>query len=158
MNKWQIVGIVGAIIAIIGLFLPWATVSASEIQGGKETVYGYISVFLWVCAILTIIGAAIPKPWGGILAFVFGILGFLDALWNQMGIYALKNLYSDVKISIGYGGYIIMVGFIIALIGGIMQYVSLKKEEKLPPPPAPPKEVTSKETPTEEESTSETSQ
>ncbi len=141
MNKWQIVGIVGAIIAIIGMFLPWATVAGSEIKGGSQTVYGYISVFLWICAILSLIGAAIPKAWGGILAFVFGIIGFLDALWNQMGIYAIKNEYSDVTIKMGAGGYVIMIGFIIALIGGILQYVSIKKETKaVPPSPAPTEE------------------
>ena len=146
MNKWQIVGIVGAIIAIIGMFLPWATVAGSEIKGGSQTVYGYISVFLWICAILSLIGAAIPKAWGGILAFVFGIIGFLDALWNQMGIYAIKNEYSDVTIKMGAGGYVIMIGFIIALIGGILQYVSIKKETKaVPPSPAPTEEGSSGE-------------
>ena len=158
MNKWQIVGIVGAIIAIIGMFLPWATVSASEIAGGSASVYGYISIFLWICAILTLVGAAIPKAWGGIIALVFGILGFLDAIWNQIGIYTLKNMYSDVKISMGYGGYIIMVGFIIAFIGGILQYISIRKENKakaeVPPPPAPPAEEEKKE----EENTQENSQ
>ena len=153
MNKWQIVGIVGAIIAIIGMFLPWATVSGA---GLSVSVYGYISVFLWICAILTLIGAAIPKAWGGILAFIFGIIGFLDAIWNQMGVYSLKSFYesqgySNVKISISYGGYVIMVGFIIALIGGILQYISIKKETKTaaPAPPAPPEEAKTEEENTE---------
>ncbi len=154
MNKWQIVGIVGAIIAIIGMFLPWANVSATNPYSGEkitQSVYGYMSIILWIFAILTIVGAAIPKAWGGILAFVFGILGFLDALWNQIGIYGLKSMfesagYKDISISVGVGGYIIMVGFIIAFIGGILQYISIRKEKKtkveVPPPPAPPAENT----------------
>ncbi len=128
MNKGQIIGIVGAVIVIIGMFLPWATVSAEEV--GSETVYGYISPFLWISLILVLIGVFVPKTWGGLLAAIFGILGFLDAIWNQQQIYALKNLYSDVNIDIGYGGYIIIIGFIIAFIGGILHYIYIKKERK----------------------------
>ncbi len=151
MNKWQIVGIIGVVIVIIGMFLPWASVSYKDPDTGEKetaTVSGYISILLWIFAILALVGAVIPKPIGGIIALVFGILGFLDALWNQIGIYGLKSVYenagyTDIHIDVGVGGYIIMIGFIIAFIGGILQYVSLKKEAATPPPPPPP-EVTEK--------------
>ncbi len=104
--------------------------------------------------ILALVGALIPKPVGGIITLVFGILGFLDALWNQIGIYGLKSVYEnagygDIHIDVGFGGYIIMLGFLIAFVAGILQYLSLKKETAKPAPQSPMKEE-SEETPSEE--------
>ncbi|NPA75980.1 MAG: hypothetical protein GXO25_07885 [Euryarchaeota archaeon] len=149
MNKWQIVGIVGAVIVIVGLFLPWATVTGTNPDTGEkisETVYGYISIGLWIFVILGLIGAVIPKKLGGILALVFGILGVLVTWFNIMGIYALKAMYDsdEIKIHMHYGGYVALLGFVILFIGGILQFIAFRKEQKAqvqpatPAPPVPP--------------------
>ncbi len=142
--KWQIIGIVGAVIVLVGMFLPWATVSEPD-GSNAMSVYGKMSPLLWIFFILVIIGAAIPKPAGGILAFIMGLLGLLDAVWNHIGILNIAaSMGEDVKITIEYGGYLVMVGFALAMVGGILQYIFLKKRLKeaqatpAPEEPAPP--------------------
>ena len=97
---------------------------------------------LWVSVILVIVGEAISKKLGGILAMVGGILGFLYGIYRIIVINSFVALYSaneDVTITTGFGQYLTLIGFLIAFVGGIIQFTSFKEEEETPaPPPAQP--------------------
>ncbi len=136
LKKGFIIGIVGVVIAIIGMFLPWAQVSYTE-NGAQQTVsvYGYIAIFMWILIIIGLIGILLRKPAGGIVGAIFGILAFLYGIWNYMMILGLsqeyKNAgYTDVKVDVGIGMYITIVGTILLLIGGIILFIETRKERK----------------------------
>ncbi len=102
-----------------------------------------IGMALLAVAVIGFIGSFIPRWWGGIIAMVFGVLGFLGTLINIIGIQAIPKVMgldsTDIKATTEIGIYITLLGFIILLIGGIIQVVLLRKaaKAKIPPPPVP---------------------
>ena len=154
MNKGQIIGLVGGIIALIGLFLPWISASGTNTNTGQQITVSVpgiyfipFSIGIILFAVLTIAFAIFKKPIGGILVLVFSLIGLAITGFLFSAIqYIAASLVSgsSVSVSTGVGVYICIVGFIIGLIGGVLHYVYAKKEgvtQTSPPqevPPAPP--------------------
>jgi hypothetical protein len=123
-----LVGLVGGILALVGIFTPWATasgggmsVSASAWDGIKETAVSYFTLAL-VGSCVALLGAlsalAAPKVkalWA-ILA-VGGILAIVGAAWGFSDIETGAEM--GLSYGYGYGLYLTLVGGILALIGSL---------------------------------------
>lgn len=136
-----ILGAIGGIIALIGTFLPWGTVTLLGIPIG---IPGWAGVgFLTVIfAILGLVLVLIPKKITAILALVFGVLALVFALLQYLGVSAVVALaqLGGGTGSMGVGGYISMLGCILLIVGGGMAYSAAGKMSApmSPMPMAPP--------------------
>jgi hypothetical protein len=119
-----IIAIIGAILLLIGIFLPWisfnyssAFTSVSLNWPGILTIWGIIAL---VMAILVLVMAAVKKP---LLAGVFGLIAFilvLVPLLLSVGIAASYGATLGMFEIIGIGWYLSIVGSLIAMIGGFV--------------------------------------
>jgi len=128
MRILVLIGLIGGILALVGIFTPWATasgwgmsVSASAWDGIKDSAGSYFTVAL-VGACVALVGAlsALAAPrvkalWailaiGGILAIAGAAYGFFDIETGTEGGF----IYGY-----GYGLYLTLVGGILALIGSL---------------------------------------
>ena len=110
-NRKMIALLGGALIAI-GSFLPWWTILGVTTGGFSTGAGKMLIVFGVLIALLAMLG----KKWANITAM---ILGLLTAAW------ALKQILDSRGIdgvSIGFGIILIMIGAVVAIIGGAMGF------------------------------------
>ena len=141
-----IVGLIGGILAAVGVFLSWASIQA-EVEGltisaditgwdmakGETTIMGitvpgpeelspYVVLVGGILALIGALGAAGVKKLSILLA-ISGLIAIVGAGWGfsvvETGTVSLIGI-GTVSSSYGYGLYTCLVGGILALIGGIM--------------------------------------
>lgn len=137
MQMGRIVGIIGGILALVGTFLPWATIESSvESISASGILLFIVGVPVLLFAIIGLILVALPKRGTAIGAFVMGILALIFVLLAFVLVGVLEGLVSgtDISITYDYGMWISLVGSILLMIGGIWAFVELGK---VPPVPAP---------------------
>ena len=138
-----VVALVGAILGILGSFLPWAKFSwnipmlgsGSESLNGMDTsdakiTLGVAIVALIVAIVLLALKSSGAKALGAItavLGVIVGAVGIIDALDIQNKAGQLKQAAmaegvgeGAIKISSSFGLWLVVVGGIVLLIGGIM--------------------------------------
>lgn len=133
------IGLLGGIIAIVGLFLAWASVTFTggtvDITGfnlvtGSITVMGIpVSIGTMGYAVLALVGGIIALI-GGIgllvgkraIGFLLPIGGLLAIVGGGWGLADVANAIAvtGATLSVGYGIYICIVGGIMALIGSLV--------------------------------------
>ena len=141
MRILAIIGLIGGIIALVGIFTPWATggvlvgewipKSASAWDGIKDSAVSYFTLAL-VGACVALLGAlstlAAPRVkalWailaiGGILAIAGAAYGFFD-IDSRPGWTLIPSIgYVPACSSYGYGLSLTLVGGILALIGALV--------------------------------------
>jgi len=127
--KLRIIGLIGGLIIIISLFLPW-------VVSGEKILYGFWFGLLFI---ITLIFGII-----GIVMFLLGrrnaykisiIIGIIGVIWTAYLFLEIKSFGTkfiwityDAEwlgeaaasfVSISYGLYIMLIGFILILLGGI---------------------------------------
>ena len=125
-----IIAMIGGILMIVGVFLPWATASYTPTYGDKveETVsglnlFGFLILFM---GILVIVLSLLKKPVGTIVCSVIGLLLSLLPLavigWLVSAIETTAESVgsTDFGASMGIGIILCFVGSIIGLVGGIV--------------------------------------
>lgn len=124
MKTGRILGIVGGLLAVVGIFLPWATATnpttntSSSASGISVPIFGIlVALFSVLGLVLVFVGKKGTCTAGaimGILAFIFAMI--FAALWS-----AIITTFSVGDIfSIGYGLYVTMIGSIILILGSFM--------------------------------------
>lgn len=128
-KKLNIIGIIGAIIAFISVFLPYATVSFMGIsQSVSLQSAGGADRFIVMAAavvglVLSVIGNPVGPTVGGIICV---IMGFLE---NNSITTEMDKLGVDLSeyISKGAGCYMLFVGGFIMIAGGVYGIVTKNK-------------------------------
>jgi hypothetical protein len=137
MQMGRILGIVGAILALVGTFLPWATISSDfeSITASGIAIF-FIGIPVLLFAIIGLILVAMPKRGTAIGGFVMGILCLIFMMLAFVVVSILEGLVTgtNIEISYDYGLWVSLVGSILLMIGGIWAFVELGKA---PPAPAP---------------------
>jgi hypothetical protein len=129
------VGIIGSILVLIGIFLPWVSAGAYGFSisfsgwdinsisgtlglGAIWQVMGLLAIGL-ICVVFSIMEAVVAKI-AGALVLVLGIISALIAFtaWNE-----LSPISSIPGASIGFGIWICIIGSIIVAIGGLIGVV-----------------------------------
>jgi uncharacterized membrane protein YphA (DoxX/SURF4 family) len=131
-STWAIIGLVGGILALVGVLLPWISVSAliitvnftgldimSNALWNKYMIYPVLTLIFGLLAlVLCIMRKKMLYLGGGIM----GILAFILPLVFMIVV------NGDAKTNVtGYGVYLSMVGGILALVGGILGFVKTPK-------------------------------
>jgi len=122
-----ILAIVGGLLTVIGLFLPWFSVTAETIVGGSMSfpgiLFGIWGILVLIFGILMIVLAAVKKP---LIAGIFGILGLVFALIPILiieGMLApLAGLAGMTGVTWGptFGWFLTLIGAVLAMIGGFV--------------------------------------
>ena len=116
-----IIGLIGGILAAVGVFLPWASAFGFSVSGwdGRASNYPYVILLGGILALL-----------GGLMALLAVKVKNIDYLILIGGIVALLGwiwAVADAGLSgWTYGFYTCLVGGILALIGGIMGVMAKK--------------------------------
>lgn len=125
--KPKYIALAGGIAMIIGSVLPWATVNtflgSLSINGTDGD--GILSL---ACGIAVVLAALVAKERAGangsILAALFGIGGgffAVNAMINVGGAIRGEDFGGLASASIGIGVYVVIVGVILAIVGGLMR-------------------------------------
>jgi membrane associated rhomboid family serine protease len=110
-----VLGLIGGIIAAVGVFLPWQSVLGINISGWDVTAtasYPYVILLGGVLAIIGALVALVSTVKGvGYLVPIGGIVALLGWIWAAADV-GFGNL-----LDLSYGFWACLVGAIIALIG-----------------------------------------
>lgn len=118
LKGWDLYGAIGAAVAVIGCFLPFATVSAFGFSASASFTDGGEG---WLTLIAALVGGALlvlKKPLFalialGVAAFIF-IINFFDVLGTE-------------GVSIGLGAFLILAGLAVALYTAITSFLASRK-------------------------------
>lgn len=156
MQKKQIIGIlaiIGALIAIIGVFLPWETVSAvvpgysdstsasgwdfltnGDPDGIKDVLTKYAPVLCIIGGILTLIifllnfvQSVKVNKYIPVISLIVMILALIFCIVAVVNINDETGSMLGVTVSIGYGLWICLIGVILAVISPIIALI--KRED-----------------------------
>ena len=153
----KILGLVGGILAIVGVVLPWATASGTVMgmtismsasgldaakSGGEWVAYVYGTAIFGVLGLIFVL---ISKKSTTMLAFVFGLLALILSGVALVRITQLIGGLSapGVSVGAGIGLYICVVGGLLLLIGCLLAFKAVGAQAQVaaplmaaPPPPA----------------------
>lgn len=131
MTSGLIIAMIGGLLMIVGVFLPWATTSYTipltdqvvEDSINGMNLFGYLVLFM---GILVLLMAVLKKPVGAIICSVIGMLlaliplALIGMLVNLIETAAKLTGTTDFSASIGIGIILCFVGSILGLVGGIV--------------------------------------
>ncbi len=144
MQMGRILGIVGGILALVGTFLPWVTLS-SEIDSitASGILLFIVGIPVLIFGIIGLILVALPKRGTAIGAFVMGILALIFVMLAFVLVSWLESLVSgtSIEITYEYGMWVSLIGAILLMVGGIWSFIELGKAPPvpaMPPEPMPP--------------------
>jgi len=140
MKLGRILGIVGALLAVVGVFLPWATATntitntSASASGISVPLFGVLVLLFSVLGLVLVLvgkrGTCIGALIMGILAFVFALI--VAAIWSAI----ISTFGVGDVLSIGYGLYMSLAGSIILMVGSVMTLGELKQiAPQMAPPP-----------------------
>ncbi len=144
LNNGQKIGLLGSILAVVGIFLPWASILGFSILGIQVGIFAYLALLF---GILALIGSILSGKKGAIILLVFGIIGlvwmllFLGIFTSMLAAYGGSKAVSMGLSVLGIGYWLTLVGFIIAMIGGIMDLKELKSAPPTLSEPEPQEEM-----------------
>ncbi len=133
MSTSVILGLVGGILVLVSMFLPW--LNYSDFLGNAITVNGIgAGLFGLLMLIFGVIGIAmmfLKNPTMPLLTAIFGILAIVFWLLAYLGLSIIAGASSltggTVTFEVGFGAYIAPVGAILMVVGGFMRRGELKK-------------------------------
>jgi uncharacterized membrane protein YjgN (DUF898 family) len=126
-----IIAMIGGILMIVGVFLPWASSTYTDPNTGSKfestingmNLFGYLVLFM---GILVLLMAVLKKPVGAIICSVIGMLLSLIPLaligWLVNVAETAADLVgsTDFEANMGIGIILCFVGSILGLVGGIV--------------------------------------
>ena len=152
-TQWApiMLALVGGIIGILGAVLPWIQAQLCTGVGLIQfcvpwplpTVFavgsydGFLAVGNLLALLFALVGMVLvflQKPMTGMIAGVMGLVTFAVALlWilRAGSVVTVMQLavgaaYANVTVSIGFGVYVTVVGGLLLMIGGFMQWMKLR--------------------------------
>lgn len=155
-NILGIIGLLGAILMIIGVFLSWADASASTILGDLEKstysgwtifsgenfsdfAYNYVPLVALIAGIVALITTILPivlhNPMVnrilGIVSLILAIITIiLVVLFNgDIANYQFDIIVASAKMTTGIGAWLSLAGAAILAIGGIIDIANKYKTE-----------------------------
>src|SRR2546425_12977 len=106
----RILGIVGGFVALVGVFLPWATVGTQEVTGGD-------SIAVFALGILGLEFVAIPTRGTATMGVVWGIIALLATLVNIPALGSLGITYGSGQVAFDFGFYVTILGSLVLIVG-----------------------------------------
>ncbi|KUO41260.1 MAG: hypothetical protein AVW06_01615 [Hadesarchaea archaeon DG-33-1] len=115
-NTLLVIGLIGGILAAVGVFLPWASAYGVSVSGWDVTSAGSYPYVILVGGIIALLGSlvallAIKIKNISYLILLGGIIAILGWIWAAIEV-------TDWSL-VSYGFYVCLVGSILALIGSM---------------------------------------
>ncbi len=121
MKKY--LSVIGAVLAIIGCFLPWVSVMGFSMNGFPGGLGGNPGILVVLFGVLCGIFSFLGKKWSLITSIVLALL---------MVVWVIKQIMDAHKfgegVSVGMGLYLILIAGIVILVGNFMGMKGEKKE------------------------------
>lgn len=135
MGMPVILGLVGGILMIVSLFLPWATVTLFGIPVTFMGITAGIGgILMLVFGIIGIVMLMMKNPTMPLVGGIMGILSLVFWLLSYLGLSALvapaQLTGGGVGVGLGIGLWIAPLGALLLTVGGFMQWSALKKMPK----------------------------
>ncbi|MCQ2079466.1 MAG: hypothetical protein MJZ38_05375 [archaeon] len=156
-NPLGIIGIIGAIILVVGVFLTWGSMTVggttfdytgmdfyNKVSGiDSATNYTYVPLVALICGIISLALMIVPSIMNtekfqtinnilGLVALILsvvvvvcGILFYTQTIVHHTMLGDVSYKFTDIY-SIGMGFWLVLVGGIITLVGGIMPILKNK--------------------------------
>ncbi len=149
-NIVGIIGLLGAILLIVSVFLTWTDISVSSIIGGKtesftgmdiysnddgwfdDLSYGYAPIVALIAGIVALITTIVPmfykndKVWKvmGVLSLVLGIVAvILGFLFKGDVTDSINLVVASASVEVGIGLWLAVAGGILLILGAIIDIV-----------------------------------
>jgi hypothetical protein len=130
----------GGLLMVIGAILPFVTGSAGgpfegQSLGGLDTPDG--KLYLGVGIGLIVFAFLIWATRSPALRKILGVLVILaSGFMVYAGIVDISDVRDQAEVDIGIGLYIVLVGSIIGVVGGVLSLITTRSTLEAPPPPA----------------------
>ena len=147
MNLLGIIAIIGAVILIVGVFLTWLSIGDATASGWKvytdakdsDMKYTFVPLLALICGIISLVLMIVPTFMNvdkfkqinvilGLIALILAIVVvicgilFYTQSWTVLGTtIKLTNIYK-----IGIGFWLVLIGGIITMVGGLMPIIKEK--------------------------------
>lgn len=120
---------VGAIIALIGSFLPVVSISAfGETYSVTYWAEGADGPIILICSIVAIVAAAIalaqPAKWSYIVA---GVAGILSQILLFVSAFTALSRSAELDVPLGPAPFLLLVGAIMVVVGAIVTIIGARK-------------------------------
>ena len=146
MNLLGIIGIIGAILLVVGVFLAWLSVGGESASGwdvytdGKDVLdYSFTPLLSLIAGIIAIVLMIVPTFMNvdkfkqinnilGIIALILAIVVLILCIlfWTQ----SFSDGYITIKLTdvydMGIGFWMVLIGAIITVVGGLMPILKEK--------------------------------
>lgn len=132
----------GGLLMVIGAILPFVTGSAGgpfagQSLGGLDTPDG--KLYLGVGIGLIVFAFLIWATRSPALRKILGVLVILaSGFMVYAGIVDISDVQDQAEVDIGIGLYIVLMGSIIGVVGGVLSLIATRSSLEAPPPPAGP--------------------
>ena len=141
MSMPVILGLVGGLLMLVSLFLPWANITLLGIPVGINGLYTVFGILMLIFGIIGMVMLFMKKSGMALVAGIMGILAILFWLLAYLGISALVSVSqmgcaltptacSGFSVGTGIGLFVAPLGAILLTVGGFMQRGALKKQGK----------------------------
>ena len=153
VGKWQVLGLIGGILLVIGCFLPWISFAGLLSFSGMDIArlaggFWYNIYLLIILGILSIVVLLLGKNKTGI---AFGIIALIISLLDTAIMHVAVSkaaeegggLYGEIikgLVTVGAGPYLCVIGSIIIVIGAILALKAKKAMLKSIAPVLPPQQ------------------
>jgi len=154
MNPLGIIGIIGAIILVVGVFLNWCSIEVGSLTtnwtgwdlfgkkngiGDTNVKYLYVPLLALICGIISIVLMIVPTLMNvdkfkqinnilGIIALILAVVVIITGLlWYMQSwtVFGTTIKFTDVY-KIGIGFWLVLIGAIITMVGGLMPIIKDK--------------------------------
>ena len=157
----MILGLLGGLLGLVGVFLPWASASAGGITisvtgacfGGMgsidvpgvgafpcgQFVSGEGAIYAWGVLAFSVLGLIFVLPGKKATSTLALVMGLLVVVLAGIAIARISQLLAQVPgMSLGYGIMLSIVGGILLLVGGVFAMRAAGKAAGMMPAPVPP--------------------
>ena len=122
----------GALLGVLGIFLPFATAEVMGVSFSTNVFRGICLV--WIAfAVLAIVGTFIKGMAGRVIALLCSILaggGFLISFFANKDLGADELGAASDMISKGIGYWLLLIGGIVMILAGIVAFITGKNKEE----------------------------
>jgi hypothetical protein len=141
MNTGSLVGIVGGLLVIIGVVMPWMSDSVGNSVSGLTAGISTLGIILILFGVLGVVMLIPGKRGLAVGSIVFGVLALLLYL-AMLGLSSLLTSMAGTlgaSVSVGFGLYLGFIGSILLIVGAVVARSQIKTAAAHPAaPPAPP--------------------
>ena len=124
---WAILGLVGGLLVIVSMFLPWITLPGLAVIG---IATGFWGILPFIFSIIGLVMCVLRKRAFYIVGGIMGILSFVFPLIIMMIISSIAAAFGKIEVGaslLGIGLYLAIIGGLLLTVGGFGGFAQTPK-------------------------------